>query len=75
MNIDSIPLQDTKFDDVLKIIFKTTGINRRDIMYLYSLFFSTMEIMSHHHNLDDPEPINPEATEEEKLQHYAESLS
>ena len=27
------------------------------------------------HNLDDPEPINPEATEEEKLQHYAESLS
>ena len=44
-------------------------------MYLYSFFFSMMEIMSHHHSLDDPKPTNPEATEEEKIQHYADFLS
>ena len=45
------------------------------MQYLYSLFFNIMEVVGHHHSLNDPEPINPEATEEEKLQHYAEFLS
>ena len=34
-----------------------------------------MEVVGHHHSLNDPEPKNSEATEEEKIQHFAEFLS
>ena len=53
------------------MILRNEEVNGRDVQYLYSFFFNMMEITGHHHNLDGPEPINPEATVEEILQHYA----